>query len=94
MALFNNLTLSLLARQSEYGDLLITGLDATTAASHHPIRWAVHVTTTAVEHVGVDHRCPHIGVPEHLPRAPDVVAVFQQVRANECRNAWHAAEHG
>ena len=35
-------------------------------STEQPIRRAFHATATTVEHVGVDHRRPHVSVPEQL----------------------------
>jgi hypothetical protein len=40
----------------------------------------VHRPTASIQDVRVDHRRPHVAVPEQLLNGPDIVAVLEQVR--------------
>src|ERR1019366_639557 len=50
-------------------------------ANHLPfVGRAVHRPAASIQDVRVDHRRPHVAVPEQLLNGPDVVAVLEQVR--------------
>jgi hypothetical protein len=51
---------------------------------HHIERAPYAATADALEHVSVDHCRLHVRVAEELLDRPDVVAIFQEVRGNEC----------
>jgi len=47
--------------------------------AEHPVDWASHGGRASIQHVGIDHRCAHVAVPEQLLHRPDVVVVLEQV---------------
>lgn len=56
---------------------VLTGIADST---EQPIRRALHATAFTVKHVGVDHRRPHVTMPEQLLDRANVVARFQKMR--------------
>ena len=47
--------------------------------AQNPILRALHASTSAVVHVGVDHRCLDVAVPEQFLDRANVVTRFQQM---------------
>ncbi len=44
-----------------------------TGFTEQPIRRAPYATASTVQHVGIDHRCPHVPVAQQLLDRPNVI---------------------
>ena len=54
--------------------------------AEHPVRWASDRARARVQNVSVGHGRADVVVAQELLDRPDVVAIFQEMVANEWRN--------